>query len=384
MTSLGTLVRLRAVHKRLHALLEPLDDESYRTQYHHDLSPLGWHVGHCTFIENYWLRERIQGDDSRTRALHDYYFPQLSPKPERGRKLPAKQKLLSDTARQNDDNILLLSGTDGQLRQDPLLDDEYIERFLVQHHCMHYETMHMVLTQRAIKRHRHQFHPGRQLRARPVIAAMRHYTAADYTVGGEQPVAFDNELPAQRINLEAFQIARNPVSNAEYLGFMEAGGYTQHDLWSEAGWNWLQLAGAHHPDHWRQDDRGWWYGIGLDGPFDLDPNAPLMGINRYEAEAFARWVGARLPHEFEWEVACRSNLLEGTGQVWEWCDNTFFPYEGFRAFPYDGYSQPWFDGKHYVLRGASRYTRTDLRRPSFRNFYEPDKRHIFAGLRLAF
>jgi len=384
MTSLGTLVRLRAVHRRLQALVEPLDDTDYRAQFHKDLSPLGWHLGHCTFIENYWLRERIQGDDRLTAPLHDYYFPQFSPKPERGAKLPPKEKLLDTVERENDANMLLLSGTDGHLKPSPLLENEYIEHFLIQHHCMHYETMMMALTQRALRRHRGEYLVDRRLESRAPLTTMKHVAGGEYSVGGEAPEAFDNELPPNRITLKSFRIARAPVSNTEYLGFIERGGYDDPALWSEAGWAWRTEHGITGPDHWRQDARGWWYGIGVDGPHDLDPAEPVMGLSHHEASAYARWVGARLPHELEWEIACRLNLLEQTGHVWEWCANTFFPYAGFSAFPYDEYSTPWFDEKHYTLRGGSLYTRRDLRRASFRNFYEPDKRHIFAGLRLAF
>ena len=384
MTSLGTLVRLRAVHRRLQALVEPLDDFDYRTQFHKDLSALGWHLGHCTFIENYWLRERIQGDDRLTAHLHDFYFPQFSPKPERGAKLPPKEKLLESVAQENDANMLLLSGTGGQLKPDLLLENERIEHFLIQHHCMHYETMMMALTQRALRRHRGDYVVDRRLRPSAPLTTMKHCAGGEYSVGGEAPTALDNELPVNRVTLKSFRIAQDPVSNAEYLGFIDAGGYDNPAMWSEDGWAWREQQDVTHPDHWRQDGRGWWYAIGVDGPHDLEPGLPVMGLSHYEASAYARWAGARLPHEIEWEIACRLNLLEQTGHVWEWCANTFFPYVGFTTFPYDEYSTPWFDEKHYTLRGGSPFTRRDMRRASFRNFYEADKRHIFAGLRLAF
>lgn len=384
MTSLEMLARLRAVHRRLHALVAPLDDADYRKQYHHDLSPIGWHLGHCAFIENFWLRERVQGDDRLTRKLHDMYFPELSPKPKRGGRLPPKDTLMDQVAEQHTQNILLLSGTAETLKSNELLEDEYLERFLLQHHSMHFETMHMVLTQRALQRHRADYFPQTRLRGEPVSRERIHNPAGEYHIGGSHPDAFDNELPAFVTELEKFNIARRPVSNAQYLGFIEAGGYTQSKFWDQQGRTWLETAEASAPEHWRRDARGWWYGIGVDGPFDLDPEAPVYGISHYEARAFANYAQARLPHEFEWESACHSGQLQLTGRVWEWCANTFFPYEGYRAFPYDGYSQSWFDDKHYTLRGSSQYTRRDLRRPTIRNFYSADKRHVFAGLRLVF
>ena len=125
-------------------------------------------------------------------------------------------------------------------------------------------------------------------------------------------------------------------------------------------------------------------GIGLNGPYELAADTAVHGINHYEASACAAWAGARLPHEYQWEAAHRSRQLDDVGRAWEWCANSFHPYNGFSAFPYEGYSTPWFDGTHYSLRGASLHTRPELRRASFRNFYTAEKRHIFAGLRLVY
>lgn len=385
MTSLPTLVRLRAIHRRLVALIEPLDDEAYRNQFHHELSALGWHLGHCAFIENYWLRRQVQQDDRVDAGPEDLYLPERSPKPERGGRLPPKEALLAQVQEQQEQNILLLSGTaDEKLREHGLLQDEYLENFLIQHHSQHYETMLMALAQLAIRRHRGQFFPGARLR--PVSPQSKPVPVPDCKVriGGDRPEAFDNELPASEIELPRFRIAKTPVTNAEFLGFVSAGAYEEPRFWSEAGVDWLQTSGARHPDHWRQDNRGWWYGIGPEGPYELAPNEPVHGLNYYEAQAYASWVGLRLPHEYEWEAACRMGRMEMTGRVWEWCANTFHPYAGFEAFPYDNYSQAWFDDRHYTLKGGSRYTRREVRRPSFRNFHGPEKRHIFAGLRLAF
>lgn len=382
-TRLTTLAQLRGVHNRLRSLALLLEEEELRTQYHDDLSPLGWHLGHCCYIENYWLREGIQGDDSKTAHLKDLYIPENSPKPERGGRLPDKETLLRQTLEDHEQNLLLLSGMAEPLAENKLLDNDYLPFFLIQHHAQHYETMLMVLTQRAYQRHRHDFFPSRRLIGRSPADDYVSLPECTYPIGGALPLAFDNELPAHSPELCAYSIRRTPASNAEYLGFIEAGGYEQQAYWSASGWEWLEKSQCQHPEHWRQDARGWWYGLSEEGPCDLKPEEPVHGINYYEAEAFARYADARLPQEHEWEAAQKLHSLQKTGIVWEWCKNPFAPYQDYIAFPYDRYSQAWFDDQHFVLKGGSRYTRPIIKRPSFRNFYNPDKRHIFAGCRLA-
>jgi len=382
MTFRTALARLCAAQNQLCTLVKGLDDRDYRAHFHRDLSPIGWHLGHCAFIENYWLREVIHGDDRHTEPLAHYYIPANGPKAERGPALPPKEQLLNAVARQQRDNIRLLSGLSAQAHS--LLKDGYLVKFLAQHHCQHVESMDMVFTQRALKNGHAKFTPARPLLSIPVERACHTVEVGCYRIGGKRPDAFDNELPAHDFECGKFNVGKRPVSNAEYLGFIEDDGYRMRCHWTEAGWHWLQEAGFSHPDHWRQDARGWWFGIDSRGAHELAPEDPVYGISYHEARAFAAWAGARLPQEYEWEIACRAGQLPQTGRVWEWCDNPFHPYDGFRPFPYDEYSLPWFDGAHYSLRGGSIHTRPDVRRASFRNFYTPDKRHIFAGLRLAF
>ncbi len=240
----------------------------------------------------------------------------------------------------------------------------------------------MVMAQCALSGGDSYYRPTTELLASSELCYERHTVSeGEYSIGGKAPAAYDNELPAHTTHLKAFSIAATPVSNADYLAFMQGEGYRQRQYWNDAGWDWLQASGTLAPQHWRFGKAGW-YGIGLDGAYSLASQAPAMGVNYYEAIAFARYAAARLPHEYEWETAARLQLLQQAGQVWEWCANPFHPYAGFTAFPYAGYSSPWF-GDHYALRGGSLFTRAPLRRASFRNFYLPDKRHIFSGLRLA-
>jgi iron(II)-dependent oxidoreductase len=380
---LGVLVELRRIHRKLRMLVEPLSEEEIRRQYHQELSPIGWHLGHCCFIENYWLREIVQGDQSLTASLHDLYFPEQSPKAERGGRIPGKEQLLSETEQQHEQNLLLLSGVAEPLKDHPLLNNNYLPLFLVQHHAQHLETMMMVLTQRAYQLHRHRYHPQKRLLPSPLREDYIEVPGCTYRVGGTMPAGFDNEFPSHTPELKGFSISRFPVTNGEYLSFLEQGGYQAPDFWDEEGWQWLQDKAITQPEDWYQDDRGWWYGVSQQGPYELLADGPVSGISHYEARAFTRYAQARLPHEHEWEVTQNLHALQKSGIVWEWCENTFSPYEGFEPFPYDGYSKPWYDDRHYVLKGGSLYTQPIIRRASFRNFYNPDKRHIFSGIRLA-
>jgi iron(II)-dependent oxidoreductase len=368
----------------LRALVEDADDTTFRSQYHPDLSPLGWHLGHCVFNECLWLHEKVRGEDRVTTPIADFYTPPRTPKAERGARLPRRSALLAWAGEIQAFNLSYLSNLRTEWRQHPLFDNDYVIHFLIQHNSQHYETMLMVLTQKGLREYGPNGANHAPLEATALNRDTADIPAGHYRIGGEQPLAYDNEVPRQKADLGPFAISRHPVTNAEYLSFIQAGGYRNQALWDEAGWNWLQTSQVEHPDHWRRSECGEWYGVGLRGAYNLAPGEPVSGISHYEARALARWAGGRLPHEYQWEAACRIGVLEDTGRVWEWCQNTFHPYAGFRPFPYEEYSQTWFDDRHYTLKGGSLHTRPVIKRPSFRNFFEADKRHVFAGLRLAY
>jgi len=383
-TSLSTMIRLRAIQNKTRELFEGMNDTTYRLQFHKDLSSIGWLLGHCMFIENYWLHEVIQKDNGLTKKYHDLYYPGNCPTSERGPKLPKLKSLLNEIKKQQDINDLILIEAIPPLSDHVLFKDEYIENFIIQHYARHYEEMKMILDQIAIKKDKGQYQPKELLISKPVSTKTETILKKEYEIGGETPFAYDNELPKFILTLDTFNIASNPVTNAEYLNFIEDNCYNNKEHWSDDGWLWLTKNNIQHPEHWTQNNKNEWYGIKQQGAFDLDKDQPLYGINHFEAKAFANWANARLPHEHEWEIAVKSGQLHNTGLAWEWCNNTFYHYDNFEAFPYDNDSNTCFDGKHYVLRGGSRHTRPEIRRASFRNYYEPDKRHIFAGLRLIF
>jgi iron(II)-dependent oxidoreductase len=241
---------------------------------------------------------------------------------------------------------------------------------------------------------------------------------------------FDNEKWAHPVEIRPFAIARVPVTQAEFADFVEDGGYRQARFWNEQGWHWREEKGAEHPVYWRREAAGRWLRRDFDQWVPLEARRPMLHVNWYEADAYSRWAGRRLPSESEWEVAAAGEpdlsgrglgrskrrfpwggafptperahldwrtkgcvdvdaLPEGDsafgcrqmiGNVWEWTADDFLPYPGFVADPYKEYSAPWF-GSHKVLRGGCWATRSRLIRNTWRNFYLPDRRDVWAGFR---
>jgi iron(II)-dependent oxidoreductase len=242
---------------------------------------------------------------------------------------------------------------------------------------------------------------------------------------GDEPFVFDNEKWGHPITAAPFRIARAPVTNAEFAGFVEAGGYRREEWWTPEGWAWRTSAGAELPHLWEPAPGGGFRRRWYDRAVRLGEHHPVQQVNAHEAEAYCRWRGRRLPTEAEWELAAsglpengrkrrypwgdepptldRANLdslARGTidvaarpagdspygcrqmiGNVWEWTSTRFSPYPGFVVDPYKEYSEPWFRTPHRVLRGGCWATRSRLLRNTWRNFYEPQRRDVFGGFR---
>ena len=179
--------------------------------------------------------------------------------------------------------------------------------------------------------------------------------------------SFDNERDGQQALLDDFSIDHTPVSNTQFLQFVESGEY-------------LARTGQTHPHYWRNIDAGW-QARSFNAWLPLDPRAPVIHVSAVEADAYCHWAGRRLPTEREWEVAALRGLIDWGGNVWEWTASTFAPYPGFSADRYREYSAPWFDGKHRVLRGGSHATLGIMHHVRYRNYFLPHRSDVFAGFR---
>jgi len=359
------------------ALFRRIDPALFRRQLHAEFSPLGWHLGHIAYTEALWL---LGGGATPPALARAFAVDGLSKAERTG--IPDAAETAGFLAAVRIETLKRLADSATPL-------DERLWRFVLQHEAQHAETatfLHALAT------------------AEPGAAVAPDRRAIDFvrvpggtaTIGSNDPAALDNERPAHGVAVAPFRLARYPVTEAAFAAFMADGGYRRAELWSEAGWAWRRHAGIERPQHWR--GRG---------------DHPVCGVSAHEAEAYCRWAGARLPNEFEWEHAARGAVVTpgavnfggahgGTteagrggaafsgdgisdllGNAWEWTSSAFAPYPGFRPWPYAGYSEAWFDGRHRVLRGGSWATRGCALRPSFRNWYHPETRQIFAGFRCA-
>lgn len=385
------LGQLSGLQERTRDLLLGIPAVDANRRFHPDLAALGWLLGRAVYRETYWLREVIAGDADLTGRVRHLFTPGRLDLDGQCAALPPPDHL-ANWAREIQDEHLRRLATPGALPEHPLLQRDRLAWFLLQELARDYETMLAVLNARQIGLARSGYSVSALLRPRRPEPEAATIVQGHFRVGSRhEPCAYDNELPPQAVELASFRIARRPVSNADYLAFIEAGGYQTAEHWDEGGWAWLAEQGPEAPWHWRHDAQGHWYAVGLNGPVDLAPEEPVSGIGRHEAQAFARWAaclggatsGAVLQHEYQWEVAARAGFIEGTGRVWEWCANPFHPHPEFGPFPGEGVSQSAFDGRHFSLRGASLHTQRCLRRASLRAWGLAGERHRFAGLRLA-
>jgi ergothioneine biosynthesis protein EgtB len=398
------LRRYRDVRARTAALVAPLSPEDCALQSMADASPAKWHLAHTTwFFETFVVAPHVAGYrafDPTFRVLFNSYYHTVGerhPRPERGMlSRPPLNAVLAYRGHVDD----AMRACCERARDDAAL-ASLIELGLA-HEEQHQE---LILTDVLHLLSRNPLAPAYDPDRAPAphaAADLRwiRYRAGLANVGhAGDGFAFDNEMPRHRVWLESFALASRPVTNAEYAAFIDDGGYRRPELWLSLGWDTVMARDWRAPLYWIRDgDR--WRSFTLAGVVDLDEHAPVAHVSYFEADAYARWAGARLPTEFEWEaVAARGNGApigdawasgSGTpaalahGDVWEWTSSSYAPYPGFRvAQGAVGEYNGKFMCNQYVLRGGSAATPPGHARITYRNFFAPDARWQWSGVRLA-
>jgi gamma-glutamyl hercynylcysteine S-oxide synthase len=386
-------------------LFYEMDYETFCCQSHPDFSPVGWHLGHIGYTEDLWLLQRGAGLSPVCQEYHKLLAADGLPKNQRVF-LPSLPEIIDYLA-------TIRTKVFDYLEKGFIDDQERLWHFLLQHESQHCETIALVLAmqnkmkEEGVTDFSNQSSPG------VIHESMIEISVGEFEMGNNGIEGLDNERSRHLYYLETYYIDPYPVTGGEYRQFMEKGGYKNSKYWSKEGWEWLQNNPVNQPLYWSNNRE-----------FDRDP---VCGVSWYEAEAYCNFMEKRLPTEAEWEKAASWNeknrvkylypwgnefpdisrcnhfhtvgkntpvnaYPEGVspygcydmlGNVWEWTASWFKGYEGFEYYPYPGYSQVYFDGKHRVLKGGSWATRPWAMRTSFRNWYDPGARQIFAGFRCA-
>jgi ergothioneine biosynthesis protein EgtB len=402
----GIAARFLQVRQRTLELCAGLSAEDLQLQSMPDASPGKWHLAHTSwFFEQFVLGRdpAYRPHDPAWHFLFNSYYQSVGPmhaRPQRGLLSRPSLDEVRDYRRYIDDEVgeLLNRADDAELPG--------LVELGLQHEQQHQE---LLLTD--IK-HAFWCNPLQPAYRAPIAAAADAKAVPLHFVDGREGIveighrgegfAFDNETPRHRTLLQPHALASRLVTNAEYLAFVREGGYREPGLWLSDGWATLQREGWQHPIYWQDDLAS---EFTLAGARALDPHEPVCHLSYYEAEAFARWAGARLPTEAEWESAAQGVAIDGNlqdawrfqpraasdaagllqlyGDVWEWTASPYVSYPGFRPLPgsLGEYNGKFMCGQ-WVLRGGSCVTPRDHIRASYRNFFPPQARWQFAGLRL--
>jgi iron(II)-dependent oxidoreductase len=407
-------------------ILAPYDEPVLRRQHDVLMSPLLWDLAHVANYEDLWLVRALGGAATRD-GVDDLYDAFQQPRGVR-EALPlldlAGARAYGDAVRER--ALDRLAGADlSPEGPDPLLRHGFVHQMVAQHEHQHAETL-LAAIQLLPSDEGHIRRAPAAPPARTTPPAEVRVAAGPFTMGTDDPASLDNERPAHVVDLPAFWIDAAPVTNGQYRRFVESGGYEQAEWWATRGWAWREEAGLTSPQFWRRDGAQW--ARLRFGTVEVVPDdEPVQHVGWYEADAYARWAGRRLPTEAEWEKAARVDPATGrsrrwpwgdaepradhanlgqrhlgpapvgaypggvsavgchqmVGDVWEWTASDFLPYPGFEWFPYAEYSDVFYGGDYKVLRGSSWATHPSVGRTTFRNWDHPIRRQIFAGFRTA-
>jgi iron(II)-dependent oxidoreductase len=431
-STVGELTHMLAdARGRTLALVADLTDEQLIGPRLPIVNPLLWEIGHVAWFQEHWILRRTEGARSLLKDADNLYDSTRIPHDERWRlPLPSRAGALSYMAQVLECILDRLA----RIRLDE--EETYFHQLVIFHEDMHAEAF--TYTRQTLG------YPPSPLATPQAGESWARQEAGPwpgdvevpggtYMLGGtpDVPFVFDNEKWAHPVQVRPFQIARAPVTNAEFARFLDDAGYQRPELWSESGWAWRDRANAKHPVYWQRGPGGSWLRRSYDRVALVEEHLPMIHVNWYEADAYCRWANRRLPTEAEWEMAASSeptsdrravhahkrrfpwgsdppspdranldtcaagcipvNLLAAgdsafgcrqmIGNVWEWTADDFTPFPGFAIDPYKEYSEPWFGGTHKVLRGGAFATRSRLIHNSYRNFYTPDRRDVLAGFR---
>ncbi|MBZ5751060.1 ergothioneine biosynthesis protein EgtB [Metabacillus rhizolycopersici] len=406
--------RFTSIRKFTEHIVEPLEIEDFTIQAIPDVSPAKWHLAHTTwFFETFVLvpnNPSYRVFHPRFDYLFNSYYETIGnpfPRPHRGRLTrPSKQEVM-DYRHYVEEHILnLLKESDEELRSKigPIIEIG-----------LNHEQQHQELLFTDIK-YNFYVNPLRPVYRKKTQSSTSVNQPLNWEVFKEGLIkighngkgfSFDNESPRHKVWLESYEIASRPVTNGEFIEFIEDGGYEKVAYWLSDGWMAVKAEGWKAPLYWEKID-GAWYNFTLSGMREVDKNELVAHVSYYEADAYARWAGKRLPREAEWENAFsnqeikgnfaesgfyhpyvgqeveNNGLQKGFGDVWEWTMSPYIPYPGNK--PLDGALGEYnakFMCNQMILRGGSCVTPLSHIRLTYRNFFQPEKRWQFSGIRLA-